>query len=491
MNESLRAKTVANLSYNLLSRLLIFSLSSVTGIILARNLSANDYGIVGFAMIFIGFLRQFNDLGITPSVIQKESIGERELYTAFTLKILLGFLIFAASFIWGSISQEVFDNPAVKGVLIVLDANFIISSFGFLPVTVLTRQMRFKRLTIPQVGSQVAATVAALAAVYLGFRYWSIVASDLAASIASVAIVYTLRAVPPKLRWDKKLAMEHLKFGSHLFFAGFMMFLLFNADNFVVGAVGGAAILGFYAVAFNWSTKASGFIGEATHNILLSTFSRVQKDQARLRRGYLTILEYVSFAAILANVLLLNVSKELLTLVLGGGTAKWLPALFALKILCVYGVLRAVLEPAGSVAIAIGRPALVFKSNAMVAGLEIICLYPALRYFGIEGVALVVTLSYSVQSMIYFPVLRREMDLPFSTVLRSVRPAVLSGCLLALSGFAVDQFIDTSWLSVIVKLTLGCGLYLVTYGCITRWKIFKDAREIAGTVFLKASQSPI
>ncbi|MGO9531619.1 MAG: lipopolysaccharide biosynthesis protein [Syntrophobacteraceae bacterium] len=491
MNDSLRIKTTVNLSYNLLSKLFTFSLAAATAIVFARKLSPNDYGIVGFAMIFIDFLGQFSDMGITCSIIQKESVEERDLYTAFTLKILFALILFFLSFIWGSVSQRVFDNPAVRAVIIVLAAGFPIGCLGFLPTTALSRELKFKRLTVPQIGSQVAATAVALAAIYTGFRYWSIVFSSLASGIAFAAIVYALRPVPFKLKWDSKAANEQLKFGAHIFLSGFMSFLVVNADNFITGSVAGAAVLGFYAVAFNWTTKAPGLIVGAIGPTLLSTFSRVQQETERLKRGYLTILEYVSFAAILANVLLLVLSREMLTLVLGGGTGKWLPALAALKILCVYGALRAILEPVGSMIIAIGRPALMFRSTFTVAALEIACLYPALRYFGIEGVALVVTFSYAVQFLIYFPALRREIGLRYSTVFRSVRPALLCGGVLAAFGFALDRFIETSWFSLAVKLTLGCSLYLVTYGCITKWRMAKDAREIIGAVLLKASRSSI
>lgn len=491
MNESIRTKTIGNLGYNTLTRLLTFSLSAGTGIVLARHLSADDYGIVGFATIFIGFLQQFNDLGITSSVIQKENVRDEDLYTAFFLKIILGFLIFVASFGWGALSQKVFNNPAVKAVIIVLAFGPFIDSLGSLPTLILKRQLEFKKLTIPQIGSQIAYTFVAIAAVYLGFRYWSIVFASVAATATSVAIVFTLCPAPFKFQWDKRAASEHLKFGSHLFVAGLMVFVLFNADNFVVGAVRGAAALGFYAIAFNWGSKASGVISDVIHGILLSTFSRVQQDKERLKRGFLTILEYVSFGAVLANMMLLILSKELLILVLGGGTSKWLPALCVLEILCVYGVIRAILDPVGILMVSVGRPSLILKSNSIVTGLQVVSLYPAVRYLGIEGVAAVVTVSYALQFLVYVPVLGREMGIPFSAVLHSLLPAILSGGMLAASGFALDRLIVTSWFSVILKTTVGLGLYVVTYGLITRWRILKDGMEIIGTVLGRPSQSSV
>lgn len=489
MNDSLRSKTAANLTYNSVCRLLVFGLSSITSIILARNLTSSDYGIVGFASIFVIFLGMFNDLGVTASIIQKETIGENDLYTAFTLKLLLGLLIFLFSFLWGSVSQRAFDNPAVKAVVIVLGSSSLLSAVGFLPTIILTRELKFKRLTIPQLGGQVVATIVALTSVYMGARYWSLVFASLAASTASAVIVFVLCPVRFKFRWDREVAKEHLKFGSHLFLAWLLAFVLFNSDNFAIGVLGGAAMLGFYSIAFNWSTKACNLIESAIQGILLATFSKVQNETERLMRGYLTVLEYVSFAAVLANGLLLILSRELLTLVLGRGTGKWLPALTALRILCVYGGVRAVLEPVGSIVTAIGRPDLLFKSNAVVTCFQVACLYPALRYLGLEGVAVVVTLSYALQFFIYFPVLRRELRLSYAAVFGSVRSALLAGCVLGVFGVVSDRYFGVSWLTLTAKLVLGTGLYLGAFGSVTRWKIFRDAWEIVDAVFLKPRRS--
>lgn len=482
---SLRSKTAANLSYSIICRMLVFLLSSATSIILARRLSSTDYGIVGFASIFAVFLGYFDDLGVSQSIVQKETIGENELYSAFTLKVLLGLVIFAVSYGWGRISQSAFDNPAVKDVVVVLASGYFINAIGFIPTTILTRELNFKRLTVPQIGGQIAATFVAISSVCMGLRYWSIVFSNLASCIAASAIVCVLCPARLRLQWDPNAAKEHLKFGSHLFLAGLMGFVMFNSDNFVIGVVGGAAMLGFYAVAFNWSSKAGGFIASATQKVLLSTFSKLRGETEKLKEGCLAVLEYVSLVAILANGLLLILSKELLILVLGGGTGKWLPALTALRILCAYGCVTAILNPLESLVTALGRPALVFKSNAVVACSQVAGLYPALKYLGLEGVAIVVTFSYALQFFVYFPVLRRELGLSYRAVFCSVRSALLAGCVVIVFGVVIDRFVELSWFAFAAKLVLGTGLYLVSFGCATGWKIFKDAREIVDAVLLR------
>ena len=96
--------------------------------------------------------------------------------------------------------------------------------------------------------------------------------------------------------------------------------------------------------------------------------SKIQQDRSKLKNAYLKVLEYVSFIAILANLCLFAVSEEFLYFILGQGTDKWLPALSAFRILCVYGIVRSLLEPVGNVIMALGMPNILIRAT-LVAGL--------------------------------------------------------------------------------------------------------------------------
>lgn len=104
MNASLKLITFKNISYNAFSRIVTFVFQVPANIILARQLTSDDYGIIGFAMVFINFLIRFNDLGIRSAVIQKTDLSEKGLYTGFTIKVILGLLIFATAFFYCSSS---------------------------------------------------------------------------------------------------------------------------------------------------------------------------------------------------------------------------------------------------------------------------------------------------------------------------------------------------------------------------------------------------
>ncbi len=82
--------------------------------------------------------------------------------------------------------------------MVTLAISSLINALGFLPTILLSRELKFKRLTVPQIGGQLAATVVAITSVYMGARYWSLVFGSLTSCIASAVIV--CRASPDAVK---------------------------------------------------------------------------------------------------------------------------------------------------------------------------------------------------------------------------------------------------------------------------------------------------
>jgi len=203
------------------------------------------------------------------------------------------------------------------------------------------------------------------------------------------------------------------------------------------------------------------------------------EDAGRIKASYLKVLEYVTFAGVLVNVTLLLVSREFLIVVLGHGTDKWLPALQALRILCCYGIARFSLEPIGSVVMATGRVNLLLKANIIAAIVELSLLYPALRFFGLEGVAVVVTVAYISQYLIFFPSLRRDIGLHYSEFFLALKPALLSALVVAGVVLALQPYMPSDTItSLAIKLSICTALYCLTYGIFSKWKLAKEVRVL-------------
>lgn len=481
MSESLKTTTLRNVSYNSLATFIQLVVMAVANIILTRTLAPSDYGIVGFAAIFTAFLSQFSDLGIGSAVIQKKELEQRELHTAFTIKFVIGLLIFVLAFLGAPLAVRFFDNPAIVEVIRVLALNFVLNTFGILPSILLTRNLDYKKIAMANLIPAILQSAVAVTMALMGFKYWSLVIASLVMSLSTCVMINILHPVRYRFAFNREAAERFIRFGGNVFLAGFITFLIFNADNFLIGAVMGATDLGYYSLAFNWGSIACTMIASIVLSVLFPTFSKMQADREQLKNSYLKVLQYISFGGVLVNMTLFVVSRDFLFLVLGHHTDKWLPALTALRILCFYGIARLLLEPVGQVVMALARTDVLRQANLVAAALELAGLYPALYFMGIEGVALLVTVSYMAQYALYYRCLRTELQINFRELRSCIGPA-LWGMLVLSQLFLLGEVCrDSSYIVFIIKLT-GCTAgYLVTYGVASKWRLYKDMRSLANS----------
>jgi O-antigen/teichoic acid export membrane protein len=478
-NQGLKSLTVKNISLNAVAKIIMFGLQAVANIILTRTLLPSDYGLVGMALIFMNFFILFGDLGISNAVIRKEELSERDVYTGFTVRIAQGIILVLLCAVASPVASWVFHNTEVGRILLVFSFVFLISTLGFIPHAYLNRELRYDRLFIPQVGNSLISAVVAIVMALAGFRHWSLVFATLSGSVASVILLNVMR--PSKMRFclDVVAARHFINYGMNIFLVGLFSYALLNAGNFFIGAKQGATALGYYTIAFNWGGMICTVIIGTVSNVLFPTFAKIQEDRKRLRLAYLKIIEFMAVIAILANLTLFLTGKEFLYFVLGHSSDKWFPSLAAFQILCVFGILKSLLEPGANLMMAIGDTAVPFRATLVAAVIQLSLIYPALHYWGIEGVAILIVLATSAQFFVYLPSLKRTLDLPFRELAGQVRPAVLAMLLTgAVVTISAPLLGPLSLVAFAVKLVLLLVLFLGSYGILTRWRIFREIMEL-------------
>ncbi|ABB32241.1 polysaccharide biosynthesis protein [Geobacter metallireducens RCH3] len=476
---SLKKKTFENVAYIGVARIVALVFQSIANIILSRALTSSDYGLVGFATIFVNFFSQFSDLGLNSAVVHRKQLDDTALHTGFTMKLGIGLFLYIIAFCASGLAVFFFDNPGVVGVIKLLALNFIINSFSFIPTTMLKRELDYKKIASATVCQTMVNSSLAMILALAGFKYWSIVIANICATLAMILTLNYLKPVKIKFAFDRESARQFMSYGTSLSLTGFIVFTIFNVDNFIIGAVKGSTELGYYMIAFNWGSIICVILGTVVNSVLFPTFSRMEQDRGRIKRSYFRVLEYVSFVGILANVTLLLISRDFLVHVLGHGTDKWLPALQSLRILCAYGIVRFLLEPLGNVLMALDMNKVLLKTTALSAIIEVVLIYPMLKFYGIEGVSLLITATYLVQYGIYYPIVKKTTDIQFSEFVSATKDAFLSASvIIALSLFLRDYFSAESVMGVVAKVIVIAFIYFVLHGLLNKWKLVREAREM-------------
>lgn len=460
-------KIAKGIAYNTMARIVIVAIQGVTSIFLARILSSEDYGIVAFAAIFVSFLSQFSDFGLGSALVQRQYVSQRVLNTAFTMRNVVAFVLVTIALLISIVVPYFYDYPGIEWVIRLMAFNFVLNSLGFISVVMLKREMNFLLLNIASLLSTVTGSFISVFMAYAGYGFWSLVWANLLSTLVYVATIKIVKPIKLKYEVEKESAKELLNFGGFIFISGLMIYLIFNASNFVVGSVQGPIVLGYFSLALDWGTKIPILLSQTVLSVLFPAFSAVRNDPELLKKTYTDSLKYVAFFAVLVNGTLACVAEDFLIVILGAGTDKWMPALTAFQILCVYGIIRAILEPIGNVVVALGDSKVLFKANLLATIFLMIFICPVLKFFDIKGVALLLCVSYVLQYFIFIPYIEYKIEVNFLDV---IKETIISSSLMLVSVYVFSHFeVEFNFLNLSIKSFI-CGLaFFLSYGFMTKW----------------------
>jgi O-antigen/teichoic acid export membrane protein len=476
------SSTLANISYNSIAKALTMAVQAATTMILARTLGANDYGVIGVAMIVIGFLARFDDIGMTAALVQRKDADREVLATAQTLNLILAVLLFIAAQVAAPFTAEAFHNPAIPMVVRVLGVSFLLSAAGFIPTALMTRHLQFARLRSAAVAGTVARGLVAVTLALAGAKHWSLVAGVLASGLVSAILLRQFCPQRAPWRFDRTLARGMLSFGLPLWGSGILTFIVFNTDTFLIGTVKGTTELGYYTVAITWSMFVCSALSEVVHSVLFPRFAQLQFAREELAQRYARSLQGTIFVAFMANAALCACADGFVFTVLGKGTDRWLPCVVPLQVLCAYGALRATMEPVGSVVLALGRSRLLLWATLVPAGIELALLPWGVRHWGLPGIATLVTVAYALQWLVFAPFLVRELRFTPLRLLRLALPGALAAGAAIIAARSLGLGNPLLWPGLLFRAGIACVVFTVIHELLSRGSILAEVGLVIARV---------
>lgn len=344
---------------------------------LARLLSPQIFGLVAIAGIYIAFMQIFVQQGFSTAIVQRHELEREHADSAFWIATAAGSLLCLLSILLAGGIARLFHEPKVSPVIGWLSISFLFFALGATPEALLTRNMEFRALAVRSLAANAAGGVVGLTMAFLGFGVWSLVGQQLAKSVLSCVCLW--RAVP--WRPSFRVSRRHLRdlYGFSLSITGndILWFFCQNSDQTLVGYGFGSQGLGPYSLASKVVTLLhNGLIGPV-QSVALPTFSALQLEPSRLQRAVLRLCEMSAFLALPLFAGIIVLAHDLVPLLFGAG---WSPAVPVLRVLAVYGALRAVFSFLHPLMIAKGRPGLYFMMFAFLSCLTFFGCLIAVRW---------------------------------------------------------------------------------------------------------------
>ncbi|MEJ2195901.1 MAG: lipopolysaccharide biosynthesis protein [Ignavibacteriaceae bacterium] len=462
----LKHKIIGGVVWNSIGLLIDNGLDMIVKLILARLLLPKDFGIIGFAVVFMGMIKVFSDMGMSAALIQRkeEDLQPIDYDTAFWVGIAWGlFLAAIITFVVTPISISFFNEPLLNPIIPVLSINFILKPLTTVHIVNITREMEFKKIVLPQNISRIAAATIAVIMALTGFGVWSLVFQRVLTNIFLVLIYTYISPWRPKMRYSHASFKKIFSFGVYTTGTKIFNYLTGNVDYLLIGKMLGAQPLGVYTLAYNVTYVVRGQIMDVINKVFYPVYSKIQDDLVTIKKYYFKVIKYNCIATYPIMMGLILLAKPFVEIGLG---EKWIEAIIPIKLMAGAGMVHLLTISNTTLLRGIGRP----KLEMIMSIIKTMCvtvpfIVLGVIYNGINGAAAGLLASKTVIFFINNITLRKVAGIKFVEILGN------AGSLFALT---VTTVIIYAFLNDYVIISVLFVIYLSIHFIIS----FQDIKQI-------------
>lgn len=422
-----------------------------SSIILARLLAPEDFGLLGMALVITGFAGIFYSLGTSGAIVQKETLSPELLSSLCIINIAMGCIIAAILAVSAPLMAVLYDTPGVAPIIQVLGVTYVILALGLVHAALLRRDMRFDRLVQIEFVRSVVQGSVAICLAYLDWKVWALVVASITSSMVSTCLLWWVS--PWHFQWTFRWSEVKAVMGFSLNLTGAQIseYLLRNTDKFVIGRFLGATSLGYYSMTYSLYVVPQEAIRGILSRVLFPAFSRMQNDDAQLRK---VLLRAISGVALLMFPLMLGLGTVASPFVIGLFGEKWRPIIPLVMIFSPIAILLPIGTVTGQLFLAKGRSDWLLKWN-LAAGTVIILSFICGLPWGIVGVSVAYATVMLPLTYLSCAIPFRLINLPMADLLTTLRPYASASAIMVIFVLCCRLILEYIALSPIVVLAVS------------------------------------
>lgn len=454
-----KRKVVGGLLWSFGERICAQAVTLIVGIILARLLSPDDYGVISIVMVFITICDVFVNSGFSTAIVQKKEVDESDYNTAFYMSFLLSVLLYVILFFTAPFIASFYKRDILVGVIRVLGIRLLLTSLNTIQQAHLQREMKFRKFFVATIFGTVVSCAAGIVMAYCGFGVWALVAQYLTNTLIDTAVLCVVGGWNPGRRVSRRKVRELYSFGWKVLCTNLLFTSESSVRSLIVGKRFGSADLAYYDQGRKYPALLVDNINTTIQKVMLPAFSRMQDKKDELKRALRRSIRLATY--ILAPMLIgfAAIAQTFVPVIL---TEKWNFAIPFIWIFCANYLTRPLESSCHQVLLALGRSGLVFVIMALINGTGLILTIVAV--FALKSVLWIAlfTLVTTLISLISFlSCTRRLLNYSFFEQLGDILPSILAGlfmggCVFAMNGIPMNRLI-----LLFLQVPAGAVIYLV------------------------------
>ena len=449
---SIRWTSVASVSRTLLQVLQLA--------ILARFLAPQDFGLIAITLSIVTILGLFSDLGLGKAIIHHPEITRRQLSGIYWLNVGAAFILTFITLCAAPLIAWLYDEYRLVHVLAVISLVFPLNAVGYQFRVLAEKNLHFSSLAMVEISANICGFFFAVGVALAGGGVWAIVTGMLVVATCASVFSWWRLSFGWRPQWKFKFSecRPFLRFGGYSMAETLVSTVRMQTDVFIGGMMFGAGSLGLYSLPRDLSLRIALTINPIVTRVGFPVMAKVQEDTTKLKSIYLQVLRMTASINFPIYVAFALFSQEIVVLLLG---ERWQGSATYLTIFSVFGLIRSIGNPVGSLLYAVGQAQRAFWWN-----LVLLFILPPLFFLGaylggLVGLALAVL---AAQMAIFVPawwfLVRPVCDAGFSEYFLQLVPPLLIALSAGGCAFMAAMPFDRGVVRLGLELVVGALVYI-------------------------------
>lgn len=330
--ESLRNKTIKGTAWSAVDAILGKGVSFLVGIILARLLSPDEYGLIGICLIFNSVLNAIVDSGFGNALIRKENADDKDYNTMFYTNLGISVILYVLLYLSSFYIAEFFQRSELESLIKVTGLVLVFNSFSLVQGAILMRKLDFKSKTKASIISSLISGLFGISCAIVGLGVWALVIQIVSRSLFNSLCLWFNNNWFPSRQFSIKSLRYMWGFGSKMLLAGLLNNLWNQLTNVVVGKFYTPYSLGQYTKAGEYASLFSENINTIVQRVSYPVLCSIKEDKEKLILNYRKITKVTMFISANFMLILAAISEPLLYCLIG---PQWGEAAYYLPFLCI------------------------------------------------------------------------------------------------------------------------------------------------------------
>lgn len=435
---------------------------------MARELTQEEFGIVGAALVFQAFASLMVDGGFAYALLQRKENSRLDyssvLWFNMSMAVALYAVLYAAAPLIAALFQH---DQRIIPISRVLFLSLILNASVIVQVNRLVKAMNVKMVAVANTLGLTAGAVVGIWMAFEGFGAWAIVGQTLVLSSVKALVLWVSSRWLPLFEFSWQSLKSYFGIGSRMMFTSFLNTLFLNIYSFFIGNRSGLVSLGYYTQSDKWSKMGISSLSQVLTSTFLPALASVQDDRERFARISSKINRFTAYLLFPVMFGLMALARPMFNALFG---SKWDPSILLFQILLFRGIFVVLNALWNNFLLALGHARTIMWLEVFRDGIALVALAVTWPYMtlttpsdpvlGISILLMGQLLATVLTWIVTLVLVLRHTGSRFSSYFSDLAPYAVIAGVLATGAWLITRLPVNPWLQLAIDIPAAVGLWI-------------------------------